>query len=412
MSRSNIGTPQNNLSMNPIINANKNITNLANNNIASATNNLNSVTSGVNDKVASVTNKLNSVTSNVNNMNNQITNLMKNPVSTVMNNNYNNDKNSRSSNVKNSRGFPQPKCNGVSSMLDGDCFETGDPIKIVDAARDATTNVTNAAIHFAVTTGAVGLNKVLDVLSFTLIGLDNLNIENKEDILQRLEEKMILFQYLANDEKSKMIIKKLFGSLAIVIMEGSEVARVPLLRAFNNISNTTTSGVNNIMQNGSKFVKNAVKIIPGIGDAYIILDNALAIGIAGTRAAALMAKNADVAAETADKIIKRMRSKIEPRVETFENSVDDINKIRNNLDNLDLGSVLKNAENKFQNSIGNSIKNAGDNTTSAIQSVTPRLKGGKKIKKSTGKKTKKRSLKSSLKRKSNMKSKKIVRFSI
>ena len=361
-----------------------------------------SAVSGVNDQIASAKNNMTSAVSGVNN-------LMKNPVNLY--NNFSSNNNTRIPGRKDSRGFPKPKCNGASSLFDGNCFETEEPIRIVDAARDATTNVTNAAIHFAVTTGAVGLNKVLDVLSFALIGLDNLNMDNKEDILQRLEEKMILFQYLANDEKSKAIIKKLFGSLAIVIMEGSEVARVPLLRAFNNISNTTVSGINNVMQNGSKFLKNAVKIIPGIGDAYIILDNALAIGISGTRAAATMAKNADVAADTADKIIKRMRSKIEPRVDEFDESFDEINRIRNNLDNLDVNSALKNAENQFQNGIGKSIKDAGDNTAAAIQSITPRLKGGKKKSTKTGKKTKKRSIKSSLKKKGT-KSKKVVRFNI
>ena len=113
------------------------------------------------------------------------------------------------------------------------------PLKIIDASRDATTNITNAAIHFAITTGAVGLNKVLDIVSFTILGLENLNIENKEEILKQLEEKVILLQYLANDEKSKVLVKKLFGSLALMIMEGSEVAKEPLLRAFLNISKTT-----------------------------------------------------------------------------------------------------------------------------------------------------------------------------
>ena len=305
------------------------------------------------------------------------------------------------------RGFPNPKCTGLAALINDECIE-GEPLQIIDAAQDASVNVTNAAIHFAITTGAVGINKVLDVLAFTILGLDNLNMENKDALLEKLEEKMILFQYLANDEKSKMIIKKMFGSLALVIMEGSEVAKVPLLRAFINISDTTIKGVDNIMKNGSKFIKNAIKIIPGIGDAYIILDNALAVGIAGTRAASLVAKNSETLAETADKIIERMKIKIEPRSKEFEENKIALDNIRNNLDNLDVQSVIQNAQANIQNDIARNIQATGNNTANAIYSVTPKT-GGKKGKK--GNRTKKGGMKSSLKKKNKLKSKR-VRFNL
>ena len=332
--------------------------------------------------------------------------------------------------VTDERGFPQPEqCTSYVDQVVEDVIEGGDkvdnallnrnitenmdsktleklaelenndlpPLKIIDASRDATTNITNAAIHFAVTTGAVGLNKVLDIVSFTILGLENLNIENKEEILQQLEEKVILLQYLANDEKSKVLVKKLFGSLALMIMEGSEVAKEPLLRAFLNISKTTVKGVNSIMKSGTKFIKNAIKIIPVVGDAYIILDNILTLGAAGSRAGVMFAKNAETLSYTADDVIKRVQSKIQPPVEDYENSMEEINRIRNNLENIDIQSVIRGAESK----LAYKIKNTGDNTSKAIYNITPKLntkKGGKKIK-------------SSLKKNKNKKSKK-VRFKI
>lgn len=328
------------------------------------------------------------------------------------------------------RGFPQPEeCTSYVDQVVEDVIEGGDkgdnallnrnitenmdsntlekladlenndlpPLKIIDASRDATTNITNAAIHFAITTGAVGLNKVLDIVSFTILGLENLNIENKEEILKQLEEKVILLQYLANDEKSKVLVKKLFGSLALMIMEGSEVAKEPLLRAFLNISKTTVKGVNSIMKSGSKFIKNAIKIIPVVGDAYIILDNVFTIGAAGSRMGVMLAKNAETLSYTADDVIKRVQSKIEPPMEDYEKSMEEINKIRNNLENIDIQSVISDAE----SNLAYKIKKSGDTTSKAIYNITPKLntkKGGKK-------------LKSSLKRNKNKKSKK-VRFKI
>ena len=332
--------------------------------------------------------------------------------------------------ITDERGFPQPEeCTSYVDQVVEDVIEGGDqgdntlmnrnitenmdsktlerlaelenndlpPLKIIDASRDATTNITNAAIHFAVTTGAVGLNKVLDIVSFTILGLENLNIENKEEILQQLEEKVILLQYLANDEKSKVLVKKLFGSLALMIMEGSEVAKEPLLRAFLNISKTTVKGVNSIMKSGTKFIKNAIKIIPVVGDAYIILDNIFTIGAAGSRAGVVLAKNAETISYTADDVIRRVRSKIEPPIEDYERSMEEINRIRNNLENIDIQSVIRDAE----SNMAYKIKNTGDTTSRAIYNVTPKLntkKGGNR-------------LKSSLKRNKNNKSKR-VRFKI
>ena len=75
----------------------------------------------------------------------------------------------------------------------------------------------------------------------------------------------------------------------------------------------------------------------------------------------------------------------------------EINRIRNNLENIDIQSVIRDAE----SNMAYKIKKTGDTTSRAIYNVTPKLntkKGGKR-------------LKSSLKRKKNKKSKR-VRFKI
>ena len=322
-----------------------------------------------------------------------ISNLAKNTISSVVNNN---NPMKPKSYITNKNGFPEPKkCNGLASLIDGKCLETENPLKIIDATHNATTNVTNAALHFAITTGAVGLNKVLDIVSFAILGLDNMNMENKEEIMKKLEEKTVLLQYLANDKKSKALVNKLFSSLAVLIMDGTEVAKEPLIRAMNNITTTTVSGINNVMKNGSKFIKNAIKIIPGIGDAYIILDNALAIGIAGSRIGATMAKNADEITSTGNEILGRLKNELGPNIQELENNMDELNKIREDLTNIDMTKIVQNIESK----VGKSIENTGKIAANTINNVTPKLVGGK--------------TKSSIKRKKRMNGKsKKVRFNL
>ena len=177
-------------------------------------------------------------------------------------------------------------------------------------------------------------------------------------------------------------------------MEGTEEAKVPLMRAFDNLTHSTVRGMNSLMESGSEFVKNAIKIIPGIGDAYIILDNAFQIGIAGTHASSVMTKNADTMVSTVDEISKRIRAKIEPPLQNYESSMDDLNSIRDNLNQLDLSSAIQNTESQ----IAKSIEDAGNNAATTINNMTPKLKGGK-------------TLKSNLKKR-HMKNTKKVRFNL
>lgn len=284
-------------------------------------------------------------------------------------------------------------------------------LKILDATTEAIEDIGNAAIHFAVTTGAVGLNKVLDIIAFTLIGLEgqSLNIQNKEEILKRLDEKVTLMQYLAYDEESKIVIRKLAGALGLIILEGSEIAKEPLLRAFINLSNTTTEGVNSLVTNAGKFIKNAIKIIPVIGDAYIILDNALAIAIAGSAAGKVGARNQEELAKTSEKILKRLKIKVEPPLEEYEQSLDQIDTIKDNLKNIDMNAFLQKAQNNIadvESSVGHGIKDAGNVTANAIRKAAPKP-GSKKKRWFGGKK-----LKSSLKKNKNKKRKKSVRFTV
>jgi methyl-accepting chemotaxis protein len=254
------------------------------------------------------------------------------------------------------------KCNGILNLIDKDCFDKKS-VKVVDASRDAATNITNAAIHFALTTGAVGLNRVLDIFSTAMLGLkDGITMENKEEVLNKLEEKLVLMQYLANDEKSKNLIKKMFASLAIMVMDGSEAAREPLLKTFNDTVTSTVEGVNVAMRQASKFAKNAVKIIPGIGDAYIILDSALAIGIAVSGVGKVLAKNAKTVTEQGDTALTRIKEKLNPKLKKLEDNIDEINAIKEKINNIDINAFLKQAESK----IGNTIKDAGDIASNAI----------------------------------------------
>jgi len=283
------------------------------------------------------------------------------------------------------KGFPKSKCSGILSLISGDCLADGDKVSVIDATKDATSNIGNAIIHFGITTGAVGVNKILDVLSLTLLGLDDLSMNNREEIIKKLEEKMLVLQHLATDEKSKAVLRKLFASLATIVMEGMEEARVPLIRSIESLNSVTVNGLNSLMRSGSKFLKNAIKILPVVGDAYIILDNALVVAAAGTKAGSVVARNAENVVSTADNIVRRVQNRVEPSVGEFNKNVEELNQIRNDIENLSVSGVAENVE----SSIGKSIKNMGNSAANVIRRFTPKLRGGSGKLKSSLKRVKK-----------------------
>jgi hypothetical protein len=303
-------------------------------------------------------------------------------------------------------GFPKSKCSGIASLLSGECFVEGEKMTIMDATKEAGSDITNAIVHFGITTGAVGVNKVLDVLALALLGLDSVSINNKEDVIKKMEEKMLLLQHLATDEKSKRVIRKLFASLATIIMEGAEEARDPLIKSINSLNTVTVNGLNSVMRNASKFLKNAIKILPVVGDAYIILDNALVLAAAGTRIGSVAAKNAENMVSTADTIVHRVQNRVGPTVQEFGNNMEDLNKIRNDMNNASLSDVAENVE----TSVGKSIKSTGNSAANFIRRFTPKLRGGSVMK--TKKNARTSALKSSIKKDTKTYKKKHVRFNL
>ena len=277
---------------------------------------------------------------------------------------------------KDENGFPLSKCQSTIDLLSGKCFTTSKPVKVIDATSEVTENISNAVLHFAATTGAVGVNRIMDLLFFTILGVDNVNKANKETVFKQLEQKTNFIQELSTDPEAKRLVKKLSASLALIILEGTEATREPLLRAFNGLIRSSFEGLYSITNEGAKFAKNTIKLTPGLGDAFIILENALSVGKGASKIASTVVGNTALAATTAKQVT--------------ENISNNISKATSNTELGDTINDLKKLQQKIQSKIGETIANTGNSVSTGIQNITPVIKGGKKhIKKNTKKRRKK-----------------------
>ena len=179
-------------------------------------------------------------------------------------------------NLTDKNGFPKAKCPGIIDQL-GNCVEGVDPqeqISIYDGTKSAYENIKNALDHYGKTVGAVGVNKVLDVLTGTLLGLDTKGID-KEKVITEANNKLQVLQNLRDDPRSKEIIGELNKTLAEILRDTTEDAKQPIEEAITNLSSSMFNGLKKTRKDAFDFAENSIKIIPGIGDAYIILDLSL-----------------------------------------------------------------------------------------------------------------------------------------
>tara|TARA_Y100000992_G_scaffold302469_1_gene276786 strand:+ start:7305 stop:8303 length:999 start_codon:yes stop_codon:yes gene_type:complete len=281
------------------------------------------------------------------------------------------------------KGFPLPRCkNGLDSVVGG-CLTEEQEMSILDATKYSSMTISESVMNFVSVVGVVGLNNMMDLLSSTLLNIENLNKVNKEEIKARLDSKLNVLKEVYNDPEGRELIDKVGKSLGDVINRGAESASGPILDAMTNITSKTMDSASKLNQSATKFAVNTIRAIPGIGQAYSILDNSLQVGKGLSTVAAAVAANAGQIAMVGDKLVKTVES-INPNIQEFG---DNVRKLKAIGDRIETGTV---------NTISGAIKKTGDDVSSTIKSVTPGYRktgGGLKKRRKSRKLNKKRSYK-------------------
>ena len=190
--------------------------------------------------------------------------------------------------------------------------------------------------------------------------------------------------------------------LAVVI----SAVEKPIIRARDKLLNIVVASSDKIASRGVILAKNLVKIVPGIGDMYIILDNGLQmmkaateLGKSGTKAANITTQTFSDAAQNFSKIQKPLNSDFA----FLDSSMKDFNQLREKIRNQSKGY---NIDESTQN-LKKTIQDFGNQASSQINQLRNSLvtdKSKKRMNFSYGGKSK---AKSSTKTRSNRMKRKI-----
>lgn len=271
-----------------------------------------------------------------------------------------------------------------------------------EAGTGALKKITDSVYNLASYKSAEAAVHVIDSLSMLSMGIQEIDKAEREELIKRLREKGIVLREVTNDPEVQEIVRETSKSVAKMIEIFVESTREPLTRVAKKTFDQLKGSIINSIDEMADFGKNIVKIIPGIGDAYIIIDNVLSVGKVGTNLAKDNAVIIQNIAETGKEIQERL---VAPMQGEVLNITDQMKKFK-----------------EAQARISKKIEDAGDTISNQIypypkskEESTPKeeMKGGKrKISKRKNKKTKKNKTKGILKKRKNKKTKKNVRFTI
>ena len=276
---------------------------------------------------------------------------------------------------------------------------------IHEASRSALRKITESVYNLASYKTAEAAVHVIDTLSMVSLGIQEIDKETRDEIVRRLYQKGIVLRIISNDPEVQEIVRETSKSVARIIELFIEETRGPLTNVARKTFHQLKGSILNSMDEMADFGKNIVKIIPGVGDAYIIIDNVLSTAKVATNVARDNAFIIENILDTGKKIHERLTIPLQSETLNIYDQMNRLGEAR--------GRIAKNIEDAGD-TISNKIYPYSTPKEEKINKLKKeKMDGGERRKlKNNYKKTNKNKTKGILKLKDKKKTKKNVRFSV
>jgi hypothetical protein len=121
-----------------------------------------------------------------------------------------------------------------------------------------------------------------------------LSKETIHESIQILNNKMNSVEVFLKSQEGQQVLRELRGKLTILANEISKVASGPLKILTDSFLDLIMETGEKFIKKGSKLGKNVVKIVPGVGDAFIIAENIGTSASVGSDAIASFIKSSSI----------------------------------------------------------------------------------------------------------------------
>lgn len=255
---------------------------------------------------------------------------------------------------------------------------------IASVAKTGVTRVYDSGSNLAITQFVYFLDKTTDLITYFSLGYRSLNSIDKEEIINNLKGKRDILMEIAYDPRAVKIIKDLSFALSNILSEIIGSAGPTIQKTQEKLANSLGGGIDKVSARAMASIRNMIRIIPGAGDAFIIMENLFKIGQVATDIGRTFATSTQTFTDAYKEIkdVANDNPVIKEQMDFFRNSAKEFEYIRDKIKGKmgkmgKMGSKFggqfpKNtdeASNKIKIGINKSSKNlagAIDNVTHAI----------------------------------------------
>lgn len=153
---------------------------------------------------------------------------------------------------------------------------------IASVARTGVTRIYDSGTNLAITQFVYMLDKTIDLMTYFSLGYRSLNSIDKEEIISNLKGKRDILMQIAYDPNSLKLIGDMSFALANILSEVIGSAGPTIQKTGDKLASSIGGGFDKVSARAMASLRNMIRIIPGAGDAFIIMENLFKIGQVAT----------------------------------------------------------------------------------------------------------------------------------
>jgi hypothetical protein len=246
---------------------------------------------------------------------------------------------------------------------------------IASVTRKAGEKVYDSGSNLLVTQFTFMLDKTIDLVTYFSLGYRSLNSVDKEEIISNLKGKRDMLMKIAYDPVGQKLVKDMSFALATIMSEIIDAAGPPLSIAQQKLADNIGSGVDKVSARIMQSLRNMIRILPGAGDAFIIMENVFKIGQIATEMGKTAAKTSQTFANTYNDIKDKTIDNpiIKEQLDFFSNSTKEFQHLRNKIAGKMGDGIPNKGSDDPDSQIKTGIKNTGKKFASDIDAATNQI---------------------------------------
>ena len=246
---------------------------------------------------------------------------------------------------------------------------------IASVTRKAGEKVYDSGSNLLITQFTLMLDKTIDLVTYFSLGYRSLNSVDKEEIINNLKGKRDMLMQIAFDPVGQQLVKDMSFALATIISEIIDAAGPPLSIAQQKLADNIGSGVDKVSARIMQSLRNMIRILPGAGDAFIIMENVFKIGQIATEMGKTAAKTSQTFANTYNDIREKTIDNpiIKEQLDFFSNSTKEFQHLRNKIAGKMGDDIPNKGSDDPDSQIKTGIKNTGKKFASDIDAATNQI---------------------------------------